>query len=286
MSFRIPLLPARAITNLAICLSIFLAASTAYSQAKPDLKVTITPPPLTPVYSTGTYTVEVANIGNKDAAGVQLTIQLPKTATSPQIYIMGNLTSFTTPTLALAGATGTDAGTRLVGSLGTIKRNKKRVVSFSIQFPEKTGALVITANASTTTAPEHDYLNNDDSETAVLSYYANTMPLDVDIENQHCTGRNLTAFFECTKFPGSCSSHISRFHDNGFGIRTISFPDYPDYWGVWNITGDVLTFSYYDSTGENVANFSGRGVPGGYFEGLTTFPGDTTYVSPYRVGLP
>ncbi|MBL8889186.1 MAG: hypothetical protein JNL67_04360 [Planctomycetaceae bacterium] len=286
MSFRLPVCFVRGIANLALCLSVFFAAATAYPQAKPDLDVKIIPPPLTPVYSTGTYTVEVANIGNKDAAGVQLTIQLPKTATGPQIYIMGNLISFTTPTLALAGATGTDAGTRLVGNLGTIKRNKKRTVSFSIQLPEKTGALLITANATTTTQPENNPNNNSDTETAVLSYYANTIPLDVDIENLHCTGRNLTAFFECTKFPGACSSHISRFHDDGFGIRTISFPDHPEYWGIWDITGEVLTFSYFDSNGENVANFSGRGVPGGYFEGLTTFPNDPTYVSPYRVGLP
>jgi hypothetical protein len=32
--------------------------------------------------------------------------------------------------------------------------------------------------------------------------------------------------------------------------------------------------------------FIDRGVADGYFEGLTTFPGDTVYASPYRVALP
>jgi Domain of unknown function DUF11 len=285
MAYRIPVTPTRAITNLAIGLSMFLAASTAYSQSRPNLSVSITPPALTPVYSTGTYTVEVANIGNKDAAGVQLTIQLPKTATSPQVYIMGNLISYTTP-LALGGASGTDAGTRLLGSLGTIKKHKTKTVSFSIQLPEKTGALLITASATTATQPENDPDNNSATETANLSYYANTVPLDVDVENKHCTGTSLTAYFECTKFPSSVSSHITQFHDDGAGNRTISFPYNPGYYGTWELMGELLMFSYFDSSDENVANFIGRGVPGGYFEGLTTFPGGSPYVAPYRVGLP
>jgi Domain of unknown function DUF11 len=284
MTYQIPFTSTRAITNLAIGLSMFLATSTAYSQTRPNLSVSITPPALTPVYSTGSYTVDVANIGNKDAAGVQLTIQLPKTATSPQIYIMGNLISYTTPTLTLGGATGTDAGTRLVGSLGTIKRNKKKTVSFSIQLPEKTGALLITASASTATQPENDPDNNSATETAILSYYSNFVPLDMDIEMEHCTGTGLTAYFECTKFPGAVSSHITQFHDDGAGNRTISFPYNPGYYGTWELMGEVLMFSYFESSGENVANFIGRGVPDGYFEGLTTFP-NSTYVAPYRVGL-
>ena len=285
MLFRIPVTPTRAIANLTIGLSFFLAASTAFSQAKPNLSVRITPPALTPVYSTGTYTVEVANIGNKDAAGVQITIQLPKTATSPQVYIMGNLMSYTTPTLALGGATGTDAGSRLIGNLGTIKRHNQKSVTFSIQLPEKTGALEIKASSTTTTQPEEAPDNNSDTEIAVLSYYPNSVPLDVDVQNKHCTGTSLTAYFECTKFPRSVTSHITQFHDNGAGLRTITFPGNPDYSGTWDLTGGVLTFSYFDSMGINVANFSGRGVPNGYFEGLTTFPG-SPYVSPYRVGLP
>ncbi|MEQ1906485.1 MAG: hypothetical protein ABL888_20040 [Pirellulaceae bacterium] len=284
MACQASFISTRLFTVLATGFSMFVAVSTVFAQPAPNLSVSITPPPLMAVYSTGTYTVEVANIGNKDAAGVQLTIQLPKTATSPQVYIMGNLISYTTPTLALGGASGTDAGTRLLGNLGTIKKNKKKTVTFDIQLPEKTGALLITASATTTTPGETTPANNSATVTAALSYYSNIVPLNVDIQNQHCTGIGLTAFFECTKFPSSISSHISQFHDDFAGNRTISFPTELGYTGTWDQFGDVLIFSYYDPMNVNVANFIGRGVPGGYFEGLTTFPG-SPYVAPYRVGL-
>ena len=263
---------------------LLLAASPALAQSAPNLSVSITPPGTTAVYSTGTYSVRVSNIGNRNASGVSLTINLPQTATSPQVYTMGNLMSYTTPTCALGGASGTVAGTRLVCSLGTIRRNQSASVSFSIQLPEKTGNLVLSATATTTTSPETNPANNSATVTANLSYYANAVPLDLDVENEHCTGTGLTAYFECAKFPSSISAHLSQFHDDGAGTRTISFPDEPTYGGSWSAAGTGLTFSITDSLGATVANFSGRGVPGGCFEGLTTFPGGS-YVSPYRLCL-
>jgi uncharacterized repeat protein (TIGR01451 family) len=270
--------------QLVASLSILFAASAASAAPAPNLAVQITPPGLTPVYSTGTYTVRVSNIGNKDAAAVTLTIQLPKTGTSPQVYIMGNLLSYTPATCYLGGPVGTDAGTRLLCNLGIVKKNLFKDVTFQIQLPEKTGNLVTTASAAITLGtPDSNPLNNSHSVNASLSYYANPIPLNVDVENKHCTGTGLTSWFECTFFPSAMSSHITQFHDNGAGLRTISFPYNPGYTGVWYLNGAVLNFSYYDSDGVNVANFSGRGVPGGAYEGLTTFPG-SSYVSPYRVG--
>ena len=269
--------------RLVASLSILFAGSAAVAAPAPNLAVQITPPGITPVYSTGTYTVRVSNIGNRDAAAVSLTIQFPKTGTSPQVYIMGNLISYTPATCYLAGPSGTDAGTRLQCNLGIVKKNLFKDVSFQIQFPEKTGDLVTSASAAITAGtPDSNPLNNSDSVIANLSYYANPITLDVDVVNKHCSGTGLTAYFEGTKFPGSISSHITQFHDNGAGLRTISFPYNPGYTGVWDFNGAVLTFSYFDSSGANVANFSGRGVPGGAYEGLTTFPG-STWVSPYRV---
>lgn len=267
-------------------LALLLLATAAQAQSMPNLSVSVSPPaPTASVYANGIYGVTVANIGNRDAAGVVLTIQLPQTGTSPQVYIMGNLISYTTPACALGGASGTAAGTRLVCTLGTVKRNKSSSVSFTIQLPEKTGALAITASATTTTLPENNPLNNSATVNASLNYYANAVPLDVDVENEHCTGTGLTAWFECTKFPSSISSHLTQFHDDGAGNRTITFPTEPGYTGTWSLSGANLTFSYFEPGGANVANFAGRGVNGGCFEGLTTFPG-STYVSPYRVCLP
>ena len=273
----------RCCRRLVAALSILFGASSAMAAPAPNLAVQITPPGLTPVYSTGTYTVRVSNIGTKDAAAVSLTIQLPKTATSPQVYIMGNLISYTPTTCYLGGPTGTDGGTRLLCNLGLLKKNKFKDVSFQIQLPEKTGNLVTTASAAITSGTaDSNPLNNSHSVTANLSYYANSIPLDSDVVNKHCTGTGLTAWFEGTFFPSAISSHVTQFHDNGAGLRTISFPYNTEYTGVWDLNGAVLTFSYFDSNGTNVVNFSGRGVPGGAFEGLTTFPG-STYVSPYRI---
>ena len=267
-----------------VMLATLVASPSAFAAAAPNLSVSISPPGSTPVYSAGTYGVTVANIGNRDAANVSLTIQLPQTGTSPQVYIMGNLTSFAPPCV-VGGAAGTAAGTRLICNWTTVKKQTSKSVSFTIGLPEKTGALVVSASATTTTAPETDPSNNSASVTADLGYYANSVPLDVDIENQHCTGTGLTAWFECTKFPSSISSHLSQFHDDGAGNRTLTFPTEPGYTGTWNLSGATLTFSIFDPGGANVANFSGRGVPAGCFEGLTTFPG-SPYVSPYDVCLP
>lgn len=281
MSYRT--VPARALLSLTLAMPV-LAASMASAQAAPDLSVSIAPPPLTAVYSTGSYGVQVYNSGNRDAASVSLTIQLPQTGTSPQVHVMGNLVGYTTPACAPGGAPGTAAGTRLICSLGTVKKRTGKLVGFDIQLPEKTGALTISVSATTTT-PEPNSANNAASINAALSYYSSAVPLDMDVENLHCTGTGLTAFFECTKFPGSIGSTLMQFHDDGLGNRTITYPSEPGYTGTWSGAGSDLSFSIFDPFGTNVANFSGRGVPGGCFEGLTTFPG-SAYVSPYSLCLP
>jgi len=249
----------------------------------PDLSVALQPPGPTQVYAPATYGVTVSNIGRRDAASVSLTIQLPTTGTSPQVYIMGTLGARDS---RCSGGTnnGTAAGTRLVCSLGNLRRSTSTQVSFDIELPEKTGALTFVATASTTTTPETNPGNNTATHDASLTYYANSVFLDQDATNDHCTGTGLTAYFECTKFPGSISQHLTQFH-GGPTSGTLSFPGNPGYGGTWDLNGPVLTFSYTDPGNANVAGFSGRGVPGGCFEGLTTFPG-SPYVAPYKVCFP
>ena len=229
----------RTLRSALIAAALFVSSS-AFAAQRPNLAVSVSPPAPANVYANGTYGVTVANIGNKDAASVVLTIQLPQTGTSPQTYIMGNLVSYTVPACALGGAAGTAAGTRLVCTLGTVAKGSATSVSFTIQLPEKTGALNFVASATTTTQPETDALNNSVPFTANLNYYTNAVPLDVDVENEHCTGTGLTAWFECTKFPGSIASHLTQFHGNG----TLTFPTEPGYGGTWSASGNALTFTY------------------------------------------
>ena len=267
-----------------------LAGSAAVAAPAPNLSVSYAPPALTSVYSPGTYGVTVANIGSRDAAGVELSIQLPATKTSPQVFVTGNLLPGYTPTCALGGASGTAGGTKLICNLGIVKKYKSKTVMFTIELPEKTGALTFTSSATTTTSPETDPANNINIvRIATLDYYENSFSFDGNGEaayvNRHCTGTGLTAYFECAKFPSSISSHPAVFHDDG----TISIPSYPDYTGSWSIHGDTLAFDYvYIPTGQVEVLFTGRGVPGaGCWEGLTRFPdgagGYSPYVSPYRV---
>lgn len=266
----------------------------------PDLEVNIFPPSSTPyVEQTARYQVQVRNLGKKNASGVSLTIQLPKTATSPQVYIMGTLGA-RDGRCALGGATGTANGTKLICNLGTINRNGgAAVVYFDIAFPEKTGDLVIDASATTTTLPEPDTGNNSESQTVALLYPDVPVNPTRGATNRHCTGQGITAFHECTLFPSSIASHGVTFLPDG----SISITGEPGYTGRWTQpAANRLEFRYYltsncDTFGvcsNPEAEFSGRGVSSGAtncFEGLTRFPdangpgGYSPYVAPYEVCL-
>ena len=97
----------------------------------------------------------------------------------------------------------------------------------------------------------------------------------------HCTGQGLTAFYECSLYPSSLSGHVVALAADG----TLSFPNQQGYDGTWaQATSDSLEMTY-TLNGQVVAEFSGSGVGGDCFEGLTTFPG-SAWVSPYEVCLP
>lgn len=253
-------------------LAVLLAASPAFAAA--DLTVSITPPAGIHLYQSGHYTVNVQNIGNKGASNVSLTIQLPPTHTSPQVYILGDLGSFDGRCVV--------SGTKLVCSLGAIAKlaSASPPVWFDIALPYSTAPLVITA-AVTTTSVENTTANNSASHTANLLDYAVAINPPRNAVNRHCTGTGLTSFFECELFPSSISSHDTVFNPGG----TISFPGAPaSYTGTWTQpTPDHLLFQYFDN-GLLVASFDGYGVSGACFEGKTTFP-NSTYMSMYEVCL-
>lgn len=270
--------------GLAAGLVVLLGAGTAFAAPQPDLRVTYVAPPTPAVYASAAYGVRVANIGTKDAQSVTLTIQLPATNTSPQVYVMGTLGVF--DPVCVRGANGTAAGTRLVCALGLVKKGTSKTLNVNLALPEKTGALTFSSSATTTTLPETNPANNTNiTYTAPLTYYANAITPDVNYNNSHCTGTGLTAYFECTLFSGAIATHTSVFQTGG----TITIPGQPDYTGSWAVTGNTLTFNYVEiSTSDVAIEFSGRGVPGtGCFEGLSRFPdglgGYSPYVSPYRV---
>lgn len=258
-----------------VLLALLVAAPGAHAAA--DLRTTLAASPASQqVYATTRYTVTVKNWGNKKASGNGVTIQLPATHTSPQVYVLGTLVA-RHANCSLVGTT------TLVCTLPALNANASTSVWFDLQLPVSDAPIVISAVADSD-SPENSTTNNGASLTASQTYFStpiNAAPT-VTMVNQHCTGTNLTAWKECTYFPSSISSHQAVFHDDG----SITIPGEPSYGGGWTLTttasGNFLEF-YYDETSSGVvAEFQGWGASGTCFEGLVTFPG-STYVSPYRV---
>lgn len=249
----------------------FLVSTPAFA-ASADLSVSIPATAATPVYEAATYTVNVDNVGNRNANAVSLTVDLPTTNTSPTIHVMGEVDGIDSACNLV--------GTQLQCSLGRIRKNQSASITFDLELPEAAAPLSFTATAST--AGDSNTSNDSATYTPTLLHASTTIQNgDASLVN-HCTGTGLTSFFECTLYPSSINSHPIEFHGNG----TLSFPNAsPDYTGAWEqLASDHLSMTY-SFQGTPVAEFEGYGTSPGCFEGLTTFPQSPGYVSPYEVCL-
>lgn len=245
-------------------------SSAAFAAA--DLSTSISQPSGTMVYATARYTVKVKNVGNQTASSSTVVIQLPVTATSPTVHVMG--------TVIGKSSTCSQSGTKLTCTLGSIAKNTTKSVYVDLQLPESTNNLDITATASTTSS-ESNLSNN--AATLTASLYNPTLAFTGPrtVLNEHCTGTSLSAYFECTLYPSSISDHEAVLEAGG----TLSFPAYgPDYGGTWSTTSDSLTFTITE-LGVPVAEFEGYAVDGSCWEGITHFLPSSPYMSPYRVCL-
>ncbi len=263
-------------------LALILAASSAFA-ANPDLTTTITPPSSYAVDTSAAWTFTVSNISNnRDAAGVKLFIQLPATNTSPTVYVMGAL-----GTTGVTAGTCSRSGTLITCNVGTVKKTKSVTATVNIALPQSAGTIDFSTTATTTTSGDPTG-NNTDSDIGAPSYVTVAAPtVDTDVDNSHCTGTGLEAYYECTLFPSSISTHVATFEADG----DVTIPGYPDYFGAWTVTGNVLEFYYATTAGVEV-EFVGNGVDSGTencWEGLSEFPdgmgGYSAYVAPYRVCL-
>lgn len=264
------------VRRLFLVLTALLASTPVWAATGADLTTRITAPASSTVYVAARYTASVTNSGNKNASEVVLTIQLPQTRTSPQVYVMGTVGALS----AGCGRT----GTVITCNLGTLNRGKSRSVFFDLTLPYSTDAMVINTDV-TTTSPEVTRLNNGSFIVASPATVDATVTTGVFATNRHCTGQPvLSSFFECTLFEanGAITSHESVF--NGDGTISLSEPGYSGTWFV-NPALDQLHFRYFEGT-TLVAEFDGRGVEARCFEGKTTFPLSPAYVSLYRVCFP
>lgn len=264
--------------SLLVLAAVVLAAPAWAAPAAPDLAVTLTPPVGAHVYQPAGYNVRVRNVGNKSAAGVRLTIQLPTTRTSPTVYLMG--------TLGAMSSACSRTGNTVVCLLGTLSRNASTSVFFDMLLPYSTLPMVFTAAATTTSVPgDSNPGNSTASHAANLLTYPVTMNHVDPATNSHCTGNpTLSSFFECELFPSSITEHQTIFDAGG----TITFIGAgPTYTGTWTYTAAThrLQFEYLES-GQSVATFDGRGTSTNCFEGKTTFPLSPNYISIYQVCFP
>lgn len=252
----------------ALVLLLGLGAAPAYAAS--DLRTTVNLPTSHPVDTTARYQVNIRNIGNRTASAVSVTISLPRTNTSPTVYVMGDVMGFDSRC--------TRSGATLTCSLGSMARNAQTNLWVDLALPYSAAPIAISATAQTTSS-ENSLTNNTNSKNAVLTYVATPILAPENVVNEHCTGTNLTSFYECELFPSSISGHNSTFLAGG----TLTTEE-PTVVGTWSQPApDRLVFTYTEF-GVPVANFSGYGVGLGCFEGLTTFPG-SPYVAPYSVCL-
>lgn len=239
----------------------------------PDLTVTMSQPSGTNVYQTARYTVTVANTGNQTSNAGSLSIQLPRTHTSPTVYVLGTVNGM--------GVGCTRSSTVITCPVARLRARTSAAFTVDLTLPQNAAPLELVATV--TSSGEQSTTNNRATLVADLHNVDQAIATTADrsVTNDHCTGTGLTSYFECTLFPSSISSHDAVFHPDG----TVSIPADGSYGGHWwQPLPNQLAFNYTDGSGAVVVDFVGASVGNGCFEGITHFPNSTSsYLSPYRV---
>jgi hypothetical protein len=266
----------KSLTLAAFTVALATTAAAGTASAAADLSVSTSAPSGVRYYDTATYRVSVTNVGNQTSTGGSLQIDLPRTATSPQVYTLGQVTSLPSGCSL--------AASRITCSIASTKKGVTRNYDFGFKAPYSASPIAFTARIVPAWTGDAGG-NNVTTRTLALSGHPTAVTVGGAYENRHCTGTGLSAFFECTLFPSSLSSHESTF--GAGGVMTFTPDVDPAYSGAWQQnSSDSLSFQIFE-LGVLVAEFEGQGVGGGCFEGLTRFwtsPGVLSpYVSPYEV---
>ncbi len=250
-------------------------AGVALAAPNADMRVQLQAPASVNISTATTYTVTVKNLGPNTAQNVRFTVEFPLTNTSPTVAILGTVSGFNTSKCSVVSH-------KLSCTVGQLKNNKSATLTYQYTAPVSTKTLTMKAVVTSDTADTVSG-NNESSVVPNLVYPARPLT-SANMLNSHCTGTNLTSYFECLLFPSSIATHNTTFNiDN-----TISFTE-PGYTGTWsqNAAKTSLRFEYFEPTGSGstkVAEFNGWAINGANcFDGMTNFFPTSTYVSPYRV---
>lgn len=257
--------------SLLLVLIAFGAETASAAPQPPNLRVLLTGPTSAQVRSPYLYTVNVKNIGGSTAANVTVVVDLPETNTSPQKFILGALSGIDQRCQIVARKLNCALGNITKSGLSQIKE-----FTFTLALPVSTRTLEIKATASTMTVPETNPLNNTASIIPTPAYAANQIT-SATVLVSHCTGTNLSSYFECELFPSSITSFVMDLNAD----TTVTYQG--QYIGNWDqlVSPQQLHFTLND--GGSSAEFNGFATTSSCFEGLTTFLPTSNYVSPYKV---
>lgn len=251
---------------LALLMTNYNVASAASSA---DLQAQLTGPSSVAISTPTVYTATVKNLGPSTATNVKIVITMPLTVTSPQVYILGDVSGLDSKCQIVANKISCD--------MGQVRKGKSASISYTYKAPVSTSLLTMT-NTVSSGIQDNNSGNNQASFTPNLAY-PDRVIVSADINNSHCTGTGLTAYFECLLFPSSLSNHDTTLNSD----FSITFSE-PGYTGVWSQPNSKqLHFEYFDGTGK-IAEFNGFAINGANcFDGMTTFFPNSNHVSPYHV---
>lgn len=263
-------------SKLVAFFTVLLCSTAAW--AAPDLAVSFVGPGPVPVDASATYQVQVRNVGAHRSSAGTLTIELPRTNTSPQVYVLG--------TLGARSSNCALSGTTLSCSIGRIRKNRSVSVSFAIALPQSSAPIQMTAQINS--AGDLVSGNNTATLTAALTNPSVSFTTPQTATLRHCTGRNLTSFYECERFPSSISGFPFSFEAGGDMI----FPTAPSsISGLWSrpmndarrLRIELFEDSFLGATFEGWAVSTSPGQR--CFEGQTVFSPPSDYVAIYEVCL-
>ncbi len=219
--------------------------------------------------------VRVTNTGSKNTTVPwTVTIGLPRTNTSPTQHVMGTIGALP------SGCTlvGTNIACTFTTALSRSSSANTRVIGFDITMPYSTAPLTVSASAS---AANNIGTAGPASHTFGQTFFTPTAP-PAFATVSHCTGRDLTSYYECTLYPTSISSHTVDLLAGGTldlssnGASAIGFA------GTWSVSGTQLTMTYTDG-GVPAGTFVGRGVSANCWEGPMVFAPPSEFNAMYRV---
>ena len=265
-------------SKLLSALLLFLALPTLATPAEaafgPDLGVVIVQSGSSLVDTPTHIDVQLTNTWNRPVNATWVSIQLPKTMTSPNAVVMRTLSN-----VASYCARQT---TRLYCNLSSpvARSGGTAVIGFDIAMPVSSAPL--TFRADTGANNEQNATNNTAIFSPTQSYYSPAVtPAGSAVTNSHCTGRDLTSYFECTVYSGALRSHPTTLSSGGTIDWSANGAAGAGMGGTWSVSGSQLTMQYLDN-GQAIGDFVGYGSSNTCWDGKMTFP-NSTYVAIYRV---